>query len=343
MRKWITIISCFVCGFFAHAQDLTFSQFYEQPLLRNPALSGVFNGDFRIAGAYRDQWSSFTTPFKTGALSIENKFFINSNNDALCLGVQMTMDAAGDIQQKRTQLLPALAYHKSLSDNKDEYLSIAVMGGPVFSQFDPTALKLGDQFRSGAFNSSNPTTQPLRANGYNYWDVATGICYSTTFNDNETRLYIGAAVSHFTNPVIRSVTGSTQSILSPKYTLNIGYNTPFGNGNRLIAFADYFAQNGHRQLLGGALVGWDVDRYHDADREGSVTLYFGSFMRLNDALIPVIKMDFNHISLGISYDVNISSLRTVSNWRGGLEITASYRNFYKYRSSSLDKLRCIRF
>ena len=30
--------SLYTCG-----QDLTFSQFYEKPLLRNPALAGVFN------------------------------------------------------------------------------------------------------------------------------------------------------------------------------------------------------------------------------------------------------------------------------------------------------------
>jgi hypothetical protein len=41
-------------------QDFTFSQFYEQPLMRNPALAGVFTGDLRVSGAYRNQWASVT-------------------------------------------------------------------------------------------------------------------------------------------------------------------------------------------------------------------------------------------------------------------------------------------
>ena len=49
------------------AQDLTFSQFYEAPLLRNPALAGIFTGDIRLKGNFRSQWGSISVPFKTGA------------------------------------------------------------------------------------------------------------------------------------------------------------------------------------------------------------------------------------------------------------------------------------
>ena len=41
-------------------QDINFSQFYELPLLRNPALAGIFNGNVRFTGAYRNQWESVT-------------------------------------------------------------------------------------------------------------------------------------------------------------------------------------------------------------------------------------------------------------------------------------------
>ncbi len=39
-------------------QDINFSQFYELPLLRNPALAGIFNGNVRFTAAYRNQWES---------------------------------------------------------------------------------------------------------------------------------------------------------------------------------------------------------------------------------------------------------------------------------------------
>ena len=36
-------------------QDINYSQFYELPLLRNPALAGIFNGNVRFTAGYRNQ------------------------------------------------------------------------------------------------------------------------------------------------------------------------------------------------------------------------------------------------------------------------------------------------
>ena len=47
------------------AQDTHFSQFYASPLNLNPALTGVNDGTYRIAGIYRNQDRSFTTPYVT--------------------------------------------------------------------------------------------------------------------------------------------------------------------------------------------------------------------------------------------------------------------------------------
>jgi type IX secretion system PorP/SprF family membrane protein len=322
----------------AGGQDFTFSQFYEQPLLRNPALAGIFTGDIRVSLVHRDQWASVTTPFRTTAFSIEHKLPVGERNDLITIGAQMSQDGAGDIRLKRTHLLPTISYHKSLSDDKDSYLSAAFMGGPVFSQFDPTQLKFGDQFRNGSVQQGG-SMQPIKATGYSYWDMGAGLSYNTSFND-KTRFYLAVGMNHLTNPMIRSTTGSVSGFLSPRISVNMGLHAPSGERGHLFAFADYFSQNGSRQVLGGVLYGVNMREYDDGDPD---IFYFGSFMRAGDALIPVVKMDMNHFSVGVSYDVNISKLKVVSNWRGGLELTLSYRGFTKIRNSMLDKVRCTRF
>lgn len=55
-------------------QDLHFSQFYEAPLLRNPALAGLYEGDVRVQGVYRNQWNSVAFPYQTGSINAEYKF-----------------------------------------------------------------------------------------------------------------------------------------------------------------------------------------------------------------------------------------------------------------------------
>src|SRR5678815_848642 len=148
-------------------QDINLSQFYELPLLRNPALAGIFNGNVRFTGAYRNQWESITTPYRTMAIGAEAKFFKGLKpGDFLTAGMQLTNDVAGDANLKRTQFLPVVNYHKLLSEEKNTYLSLAFMGGTVNESFDASRLKFDDQFVNGAYSSSNPTSQSFSTTGF---------------------------------------------------------------------------------------------------------------------------------------------------------------------------------
>ena len=61
-------------GMKLNAQDIHFSQYYASPLTLNPALTGKFNGLWRVTGIYRDQFRNsvsqnsmaYMTPFRFG-------------------------------------------------------------------------------------------------------------------------------------------------------------------------------------------------------------------------------------------------------------------------------------
>ncbi|MBK6636134.1 MAG: hypothetical protein IPG38_19300 [Chitinophagaceae bacterium] len=59
--------------------------------------------------------------------------------------------------------------------------------------------------------------------------------------------------------------------------------------------------------------------------------------------MPVIKLDYNQFGIGINYDVNISKLKTASQFRGAYEVTLSYKAFRNNYNSSADKVRCPGF
>jgi len=323
-----------------YAQDLNFSQFYEKPLLRNPALAGVFDGDIRVTGIFRNQWQSVTVPYQTGGLSTEIKFPIGNADDYLTLGIQMTHDVAGDIKLKRTQILPVVNFHKSLNRDYDSYLSFAIMGGAVTSQFDVTKLKLDDQFVGGAFDPNNPTQQTFNKTGITYWDAATGITYSQGFGESGT-WYLGAALFHFNKPKVAFYTNNQNVTLDNKYVFNAGLTTPTSDYNRLVLFGDYYAQGGSRQFLGGALYGTDLVQEYDNDDK--ITLYLGAFYRWKDALVPIAKLDWYRLTFGLSYDINASKLKTASQWRGGFELVMSYRAKFNVRGAGAEKMRCVKF
>ena len=97
-RKIILNVFLLLPVIMAGAQDINFSQFYELPLLRNPALGGIFRGDMRVAGAYRTQWiSAAGVPYRTQALGVELKSGVSeSTYDYKVIGLQVTNDQAGD-------------------------------------------------------------------------------------------------------------------------------------------------------------------------------------------------------------------------------------------------------
>jgi hypothetical protein len=73
------------------------------------------------------------------------------------------------------------------------------------------------------------------------------------------------------------------------------------------------------------------------------TVHAGAFLRWQDAVIPVLKLDRRPVSIAISYDVNISPLKTASQGRGGFELSVSYIGFLNRENSSIDKVLCPRF
>src|SRR5215218_9074098 len=106
------------------SQDIHFSQFFETPLLRNPALAGIFSGDLRIQAVYRTQWGSVTVPYQTGSVNAEYKLPMGSSNDFLSIGGQVLYDKAGTVALTATHILPTVNYHKSLSEERNMYLSL---------------------------------------------------------------------------------------------------------------------------------------------------------------------------------------------------------------------------
>ncbi len=340
MKKQLIAIISLLLASNAMAQDLSFSQFYEKPLLRNPALAGVFDGDIRVAGIFRNQWQSVTVPYQTGALSVEMKFPVGNANDYLTLGLQTTYDVAGDIKLKRTQILPVINFHKSLNEDYDSYLSVAFMGGAVNSQFDVSKLKLDDQYVAGAFSASNPTQQVFSNTGVTYWDMATGLTYSQGFGDNGS-WYLGAALFHFNKPKVAFYTNNQTTTLLNKFTVNGGLTAPTSDANRIVLFGDYSQQGGSNQFCGGALYGTDLVQEYDGDDK--VSLYLGAFYRWKDALVPIVKLDYYNTAVGLSYDVNVSKLKTASQLRGGFELSLSYRGKFLGRSLAGEKMRCVKF
>ena len=324
---------------FANAQDINFSQFYDLPLLRNPSLAGLFQGDIRVTAAYRNQWQSVTVPYRTFGLGAEIKKPVSENSDDFfTYGIQVSSDVAGDSRLSRTQAFPVFNYHKALNGEKNTYISAGAMAGPVMQRFDPTKLAFDDQYQNGAYSAANPTKEVFNTTKLTYWDAAAGLCFSSVAGQS-THYYIGVGLFHFSEPKV-AFQKQNDIILNKKWVLNAGFAAPMSDQNKLIAYFDYFMQGGSRQAQGGLLINHDLVQY---DEDQKISISGGLFYRWKDAFMPVVKLDYYDYSIGMTYDVNSSKLKSASQYRGAYEVTISYKAFNNKYNTSANKVKCPLF
>jgi type IX secretion system PorP/SprF family membrane protein len=336
MIAWQCLCTCF-------AQDVGFSQFYDQPLLRNPALAGFFDGDMRFVASYRNQWQSISTPYRTFGLSSEFKLPVHVvEYDNITVGMQLIRDVAGTSQYSTTQILPAVNYSLPLN-TEDHYISLAFMGGLMQHRFDPTKLVMNDQFVSGTngtFSILPATRQVFNNTNVNYFDLSAGLSYfGVTGNVN---YCIGAGMFHLTKSNQGFFDGRAIS-LNKKLALNVGASGRTSEADMLTFYADYFKQFGQgftpvgiSSFQAGLLFSHDLFVLDDIQK----TITGGILYRWDDAIIPVVQLQLSKFMIGASYDVNISKLATASKYRGGFELVLSYRDFLNGLSSVLQQGLC---
>jgi type IX secretion system PorP/SprF family membrane protein len=327
-------------SFACYAQDPHFSQFFEAPLLRNPALAGIFDGDVRIQGVYRSQWASVTTPYQTGSFNGEYKQPIGKGNDFLTIGGEILYDKAGSTDFTTVNLLPAINYHKALSGERNKYLSLGFMGGFVDKSIDRSKITTNNEFDGQGYNPSLGDGEALTQFNYHYWDGSVGLSFNSSINDSKTDNYfVGIAYFHFNRPR-NSFYSDPVVELNPKLVFSSGVRFGLDEQSYLTIDADYSKQGSYTEAIAGATYSYKIGE--DLSKPDYV-IHFGGYLRWKDAFIPFLKFDYNPLQIGFSYDANISELNTVSQTRGGFELSVTYVGFLDRGNSTKESYLCPRF
>lgn len=342
MKKYLLSIVMLLSLSFAavHAQDVHFSQFFEAPILRNPALAGLFDGDVRVQAVYRTQWGNITVPYKTGALSAEYKQPVGNNNDFITMGMQLLYDKAGTVNFTTTHLLPAVNYHKSLSDDRTKYLSLGITGGLVQQSIDRSKITTNSQYDGSAWNPAIADGEALAANSYHHWDGGVGVSFNSSINGNPAdNYYIGLAYQHVNRPK-NSFYKNPLIELNARWEFTSGVKFSLDEKTFFTVYGNYSRQGNYTETLAGALYGLRVGENMD---QPDYTIQFGAMMRMKDAVIPMVKLDHRPYSVTVSYDANTSTLNTGAGRPNAFEMSLTYTGFTKRNNSTLNAIACPRF
>ena len=323
-----------------NSQDIHFSQIFETPLLRNPALAGLFKGDVRIQSVYRTQWNSVTVPYRTGSLDGEVKLPVGQQNDYLTVGAQFLYDKAGTVALTATHILPTVNYHKSLSDEKNSYVSLGFMAGWVQRSIDRSKMTTNSQFDGVNYNENLSNGEYFASGNYSYFDATVGMSYNSQIGENaDNNVFFGLAYHHFNKPKKVSFYTDNSVERTPKIVGSAGIRMSMTDDSYFTIQADYSKQGTYTETVAGALYTW---KFGNAENP-QYAFHTGAYMRWKDALIPVAKVQAKSIAIALSYDANISPLRTASTGRGGFEASLTYQKFFDRYNSSKEAIRCPRF
>ncbi len=300
------------------AQDPHFSQFFASPLTLNPAFTGKFDGSWRLAANHRDQWPSIPKAYVTTSASLDFGILKSKipQGDVFGIGISGLSDQSADAALKLNYGSISLSYHKALDE--DGYNTIGAGFQTTYSSaiLDRNKLTFEDQLTQNGF--TNPT-QEVFSNGtsQNYFDINAGVLYSGSSNGSN-NYYLGFSIYHINKPNLSFIDKSWT--LASRMTVHGGGSFPIGNNLSLFTSAIYQMQNKASELvLGGAL-----SVLANGDESNPTSVYIGSWMRVNDAVIPYVGIEFNGLRVGASYDINTSGLKAATASRGGSEFSLIY-------------------
>lgn len=300
------------------AQDIHFSQFYSTPLLQNPANAGFFNCDYRLVANYRNQWRSITVPYTTFHASGDIRRIRGKNKkNIIGLGLDASVDKAGDSKFTTTQIGIAGSVHKTLDKFSHHYFGGGVMLAMNSANIDYTNLLFSDQYVSNL--NFDPTQENIALSSLSFFDLSVGVAYNYIPPSFQNSFTLGAAIYHINKP-IKSFLNDDSSKVFRKLVLNAGANLHASSRFEFYPKFQYTLQGKNTEFVLGGFIRIDLDKMQNS-RYG---VYFGPWYRWKDAWAIVTRFDVDQFSFAFSYDLNVSELTEVTETKGGPELSLIY-------------------
>ncbi|BAV04037.1 hypothetical protein FLA_0015 [Filimonas lacunae] len=309
----MTAAGLFLSAVSASAQvDPHFSQYYVHPAWLNPALTGAFDGDYRAAAVYRNQWSNVSSPFSTIGASLELP-----TNKNLNLGVSVINQSAGDGGFNYTTAYGSAAYTGIRFGQLQRHrIVLALQGGFIQRKFNPSKLVFGDQWNPvTGYNPGATSAELLGRNSASSFDAGAGALYFDAAQDKKANLFAGFAVSHLTRPTDQfSASGSAK--LPMRFTAHAGVRINLSDVVAITPNALYLRQgSGEEKMIG---------TYAQLKASVNTSLLLGVNYRIQDAISAQAGFSYDNLIVSASYDVNTSTLGKMVNGASSFEITLAF-------------------
>lgn len=313
-----------ICLFFkiliSKGQDIQLSQYDANPMLLNPSYTGMKeNLKYRIIQQYRNQWDalarkSFISTVLSYDMNIQQKwgagaYIINDNSSRVFNSFSFVASGAHDITV----------------GNQDKHrLNVGLQAGFILKSLRTNQYTFDRQYYQGTFNQDLPSGENFDRSKRFMPELNIGFGYINTDDSKKYHPYGGIAVMHCTYPKNNFLSEGEESHLPLRYVIHVGSTVEINEriylDPKLLIMKQATAWQFHPALIA-----------HYTSDANELHVFGGISYRYADALITQVGLYYKNFIYRISYDFNVSSLKTYSQYKGGFEFSIV---FYKISGSS---------
>lgn len=315
--KLLPHLLLFVVSSVAMAQDIHLSQWYTNQLNLNPAMGGMYEGEYRVVANYRHQWRELGTPLTTTMVAGDKNFHFFS--DQINAGILVVHDEFSDFGLTVNKILLSGSYRKMFRGHE---LRGGIQLGVVFKNTDLKSQTFPSQwvYETGEFDQGVPNGETTINESLVHFDMNLGVAWAKQIT-KRIKLISGFSIFHINRPK-DTYFSSYKERLRTRQIFHLEGDVRFGQVGVEPKFLMMWTTMSQNMILGSNF------KYHFKEsmvRNVFVGLHYRTRFGANrDAVIPMVGFGINRFDVGFSYDVNVSALSDYSDTKTTFEISLVY-------------------
>ncbi|MEP7195830.1 MAG: PorP/SprF family type IX secretion system membrane protein [Saprospiraceae bacterium] len=313
-----------------NSQDLHYSQFYYNYHNLSPSNIGIFDGNDRVTLNYKNQWSSTPVPYNTISFLYDANRSLRNSKTSYGFGFGMDYDRAGTSKLNMAKFVFGGSITHVLNSMNRFTLGIC----PAIAQrrISSEGLRWGKQWNGDKYDPNISPNENFQNSGDFFFDLNAGISYEFSLT-KRTKILLSGGAYHLNRPN-QSFYGVQldQVNLPVRFSSSAQLSIGLGTYLDLILAGNYQAQEEYREIVGSGLIRFRFNR-----TPGSIfNILGGCNLRVDDAIIPTLGVEYKNWLVSGSYDINTSFFKVTTDKKGGPEIAVQYV-FAKVKKSGIYK------
>lgn len=328
MKSFIALFALLLClGLpVVQAQDFSFSQYHNTPLLTNPGMLGNMNQTTALVN-YRNQrlksGEQLTTPMLSLALPI-----FDSLTHRASFGLTLINDDQAKFVMTNGGLLGG-AFNIGLGRSQ---LSIGLQGGYFQRRVDANGLSTDSQFQGGVFNPSLPTGESMTGQTASFFTAGGGLHWSLPDSLFGQKAFAGVSYLNLNEPDELFFGNQGENRIPARLQATLGIQVFSNHRFAIMPNARYIRAAGQSFLNAGSWVRYFIPPTPQG-RPTNISL--GIWYNTNEFGTLSAEWDQGNLFAAASYDLPLGNSAATFQGNGIFELTIGVRFARKAQADTL--------